>query len=150
MAVKAPQPRTRRIPLVLFLLYGLFALLIASLLLLRSGVGRSTIGALFPGAVPTATGVVTSGPPPPTPTSDFTTPLPLTPTSGPQAGAPTPTPQASATGFTSEPPTPDNPFGLPLWVFQALFGVTAVSGLASIVRWVAGAASAVAKIVARK
>jgi hypothetical protein len=30
------------------------------------------------------------------------------------------------------------PFGLPTWVFQVLFEVTALSGLASIVRWVAG------------
>ena len=129
MAVKTSQKRTRRIPLVLFLVYGLFALLIACIMVLWIDPGFRTVMRLIPIATPTSTAVTGT----PTPTVGVGTPVPTSaPVVGPAFG------------------TPDNPLGLPLWSLQLLFGITAISGVASMVRWAVGAASTLARFVGRK
>ena len=95
MAVKDPQRRTRRIPLWVFFVYGLLALLIAAGLVVVTVAGALETRVVLP-------------------------------------------------------PTEDNPFGLPFWVFQVLFVFTAVTGIASFVRWIVGAVSAVIRFVRRK
>jgi hypothetical protein len=147
MAVKAPPRRTRRIPLVLFFVYGMFALLIAGVLLAIAAPAGSPIYVKFH-PVPTATSV-----PSPTVTEATATLVPtavgtgvptviaqLTPTSVPVTALPPPPPSQA---------TSDNPFGLPLWVLQVLFGFTAISGVASMVRWVAGAIGTLARLFRR-
>jgi hypothetical protein len=89
MAVKPSEKRTRHIPLWVFFVYGLVALLIV--------------------------GIV-----------------------------------SNLTFYASSAPSIDNPFGLPFWVFQVLFVFTAVSGVASFVRWMIGAVNTVIRFFARK
>src|SRR5258707_266784 len=115
MVVKAPQTqtRTRRIPLWLFFVYGVVALLIAGLLLALSPPRYRSF--LAPVPSPTATAVAT-----PVPTGTGT-PVPTF-----SAFTPTPAPNGQV--------SPDNPFGLPLWVLQLLFWLPAVSGVVRFLR----------------
>jgi hypothetical protein len=131
MVVKAPQTqtRTRRLPLWLFFVYGVVALLIADLLLALSPPRYRSF--LVPVPSPTATAVAT-----PVPTGTGT-PVPTFPAF---------TPTLAPNGQVS----PDNPFGLPLWLLQLLFGLTAVSGVASFLRWAVGAIGTVARVFARR
>jgi hypothetical protein len=141
MATEDPKKRLmrKRLPLVVFFVYGLVAVLIALFL----------AGFLF-SASPLGFAPV------PTATSATTATLVPEPTATLAPGAPTPT--ASPIPVYGNPSgdtghfggTADNPFGLPLWVLQALFGVTAISGLASIVRWVAGILGFIGRLFGRK
>jgi hypothetical protein len=150
MAANAPRRRTRRIPLWLFFVYGVLALLIAgALLALSSPEGRS----IFTGSRPTPTAAPTSTAFPtavPTITGVGATPVPTgggTPAPTVVPGAtPTATPGGGAIGIA---PSADNPFGLPLWVLQLLFGITAISGIASMARWTVGAVGAIVRLFRR-
>lgn len=45
---------------------------------------------------------------------------------------------------------PDNPLSVPLCVLQVLFTVTAISGLASIIRWIVGVLAVIGRLCSRR
>jgi hypothetical protein len=145
MAAETPRKRAVR---PVFLIYGVFALLISLAL-----AGFTLRGDLFPtGAQPTPTPTVAPTETViPTPTVTVTV-GPGTPTAtlGPATTATvgaalTPTPAAFA-GVSS---TIDNPLGLPTPVLAVIFAFTTLSGIASILKFTVDAVVAMARVVGR-
>jgi hypothetical protein len=143
MAAETPRKRAVR---PIFLIYGVFALLISLAL-----AGFTLRGDLFPtGAQPTPTPTVA-------PTETVIPTPTVTVTVGP--GTPTATlgPAATATaGATStSTPTPggastiDNPLGLPTPILAVIFAFTTLSGIASILKFTVDAVVAMARFVGR-
>jgi hypothetical protein len=139
MAAETPRKRTVR---PIFLIYGVFALLIS--LALAAFAFR---GNLFPAsAEPTATSspIVFATPTPglPTVTVGPGTPTQTVPVSAPPP-APTPT-------LTINPGSAvDNPLGLPNEVLAVIFAFTTLSGIASILKFSFDSVVAIARFVGR-
>lgn len=156
MASETPRKRTVR---PLFLIYGVFALLISVALLgfiLRGTlVGASaqptpTHVVLGP-PIPTPTEIIISGTPaqtvaPGTPTVDTVPTFAATATTSPEEPTPTPTGPFASFGNNS---TTDNPLGLPTPVLAAIFAFTTLSGIASILKFTFDSLVAVARFVGR-
>jgi hypothetical protein len=147
MAAETPRKRTVR---PIFLIYGVFALLIS--LALAAFAFR---GNYFPAsAEPTATSLpvvlvtptlapptVTVGPGTPTPT------VPISATFAPTATA-APIPTATSTGGIGG-VTVENPLGLPNEALAVIFAFTTLSGIASILKFSFDSVVAIARFVGR-
>jgi hypothetical protein len=143
MATETPRKKSVR---PVFLIYGVFALLIS--LALAAFTFR---GNLFQtGAQPTATSSPVILP--------TATTAPPTVTVGPGTPSPTfaPTATAAPTATITPAPTPapglsdtENPLGLPTPVLAAIFAFTTLSGIASILKFSFDSVVAIARIVGR-
>jgi hypothetical protein len=138
MATDTPRKKSVRL---VFLIYGVFALLIS--LALAAFTFRGNLFQTGAQSTPTSTPVIL-----PTATT-----APPTVTVGPGTPSPTPAPTATAApvatpnSFSSS--TIDNPLGLPTPVLAVIFAFTTLSGIASILKFTVDAVVAMARVVGR-